>query len=103
MAVDTTKGHFHKEFSRLTADRNKRIIKRADYASCDLLAMAIVLDNSIITNSVLVWSTVELGGVNTRGQLVSDWSGVTGHHANVRIVKTVDIEKAKEMYMDMVK
>ena len=86
----------------MTAERNRNIIKRADYASCDLLAMAIAVDESIITESVNVWSTVEMGGVHTRGQLISDWRNNMKNQHNARIVKKFDIEKAKEYYMSMV-
>jgi inosine-uridine nucleoside N-ribohydrolase len=86
----------------MTAERNRYIIKRQDYAACDLLAMVIAIDNSIITEFEDVWSTVEMGGIHTRGQLVSDWRKNTSNQPNVRIVKKFDIDKAKDYYMSMV-
>ena len=86
----------------MTAERNRNIIKRQDYASCDLLAMVIAIDNSIITEFEDVWSTVEMGGIYTRGQLVSDWRKKTSNQPNVRIVTKFDIDKAKDYYMSMV-
>ena len=86
----------------MTAEKNRNVMKRTEYVSCDLLTMAVAIDQSIITESVNVWSTVELGGVYTRGQLITDWQNHTKNHQNVTIVKKCDIEKAKGYYMGMV-
>ncbi|XP_076108857.1 nucleoside hydrolase-like [Mytilus galloprovincialis] len=100
--VDTNKARFFKNICRMTAERNRNIIKTEDFSLCDLLAMALAIDNNIITEYLHVWSTVELGGVHTRGQLISDWRNKTKNPPNVRIVKKFSIEKAKEYYMSMV-
>ncbi|VDI08040.1 Hypothetical predicted protein [Mytilus galloprovincialis] len=100
--VNTNKARFFKNICRMTAERNRNILKTQDFSLCDLLAMALAIDSSIITEYLHVWSTVELGGVHTRGQLISDWRNKTKNPPNVRIVKKFSIEKATEYYMSMI-
>ena len=100
--VDSKKGRFHKAISAKTAEWVRIIHKQPDFALYDLLTMAIAIDNSIITEAVDKWATIETTGVHVRGQLVTDWHEKTDNLNNVKIVQKLDIEKAKNYYMAMV-
>ncbi|CAC5416690.1 unnamed protein product [Mytilus coruscus] len=99
--MDTRKSRFIKAFSRKTAEFNRTLLKHPKYSPYDLLTMAIAIDQTVITESVDKWCTVEIGGNHTRGQLVVDWANKTGNKLNVRIIKKVNTDKTKAYFMSM--
>ncbi|XP_052072923.1 inosine-uridine preferring nucleoside hydrolase-like [Mytilus californianus] len=99
--MDTRKSRFIKAFSRKTAEFNRTLLKHPKYSPYDLLTMATAIDQTVITESVDEWCTVEIGGNHTRGQLVVDWENKMGNKLNVRIIKKVNTDKTKAYFMSM--
>lgn len=100
--MDTKKSRFIKAFSSKTSHYSKTLLKHPKYSPYDLLTMATAIDQTVITESVEKWCTVEIGGGHTRGQLVIDWAGKMGNKPNVKIIKKVNTDKAKSYFMSMV-
>jgi purine nucleosidase len=59
----------------------------------DPLAMAIALEPDIISSAEARFVEVELGGKQTRGQVVVDWSGVTGQSPNAKLILEINRER----------
>lgn len=72
------------------------------YTSCDLLTMAIVINDSIATDVGHLYATVELTGTLSKGQMVVDWRGFIEKPPNMKIVRKVDYEEAKKLFFNMV-
>jgi purine nucleosidase len=56
----------------------------------DALAMAVVLEPALVTESADRHLSVSLVGEHTRGMTVVDWTGRTGLAANARIARRID-------------
>lgn len=100
LKIDTRKGRFQNAILQHSI-RMLKAAKRPLYRSCDLLAMAVVMDRSIAMEIADVYSEVEMGGRLTRGQLVCDWTNITGKQVNVKVVQGVNVDKARRLYDDM--
>ena len=59
--------------------------------------MAVVLDESVITESANYFVTVETGDGISRGQTVLDYRGVLGREANTRVVLQAKRERFIEL------
>lgn len=97
--VDTQKGRFNRDISEKTLFYWEKPYN--EYNSCDLAAMAVAVDKSVASEFHEVYVTVELSGTVTRGQMVVDWRGVLDKPHNMKIVQSYDLEKAKEMFYNM--
>jgi purine nucleosidase len=101
-AVDSDKARFNRDIALKSANFQKFKMKLPVYTSCDLLAMATVVDGSVAMTTEDVYATVELNGQHTRGQMVVDWGHMMDQGANITIVTSVDVAKAKELFDSMV-
>jgi purine nucleosidase len=63
----------------------------------DPLAMAVALEPKIISKTEARHAEVELGGRQTRGQVVVDWFDLTGQPPNVNLVLEINRERFFEM------
>lgn len=68
------------------------------FMACDLLAMACVVDPEIITETAKHYATVELNGLNTRGQLVVDWREFLNLPRKIEFVTKVDLQRLEKLY-----
>lgn len=98
--TDTKKGRFQHAIVQHSI-RHLKATNCPLYRSCDLLAMAVVMDRSIAMETVDVYGEVEMGGQLTRGQLVCDWTKRMGQPANVKVIQGVNVDKARVLYQDM--
>ncbi|CAG5124035.1 unnamed protein product [Candidula unifasciata] len=89
--------------SVLESAKPARVGGRQGYRSCDGYCMALVIDRSVVLSAEPVYCTVELSGQLTRGQMVVDWDGLLQQPCNTLVVKELDIEKIKLLFMLMVK
>lgn len=80
---------FYSSISRRTRDWTREH-GRDRLLTADALAMAVVLDPSIVTSAQDHHVGIELTGSLTRGATVVDWEDRTGRPSNARIVLGVD-------------
>ncbi|XP_070565977.1 nucleoside hydrolase-like [Ptychodera flava] len=73
------------------------------YLSWDSLAMISRIRSDAVLESEGLYATVELDGKLTRAQMIIDWRGSLGKHANVNIVKKLDINIIQDMMLESVK
>ena len=97
--MDTPRGRFHKAIDHLSTQTKRN---ESEYFSFDPAAMAIAIDSSVMTSSKEVYSTVELRGEHSRGCLITDEQGQLGKKPNVKIAKTLNTDKLKTLFQNMV-
>ncbi|XP_034720203.1 inosine-uridine preferring nucleoside hydrolase-like [Etheostoma cragini] len=86
-----------------SADYQKEITEGKGFNSCDTYAMAAAVDDTLITESEEVAVTVELNGAYTRGMMVLDYMDLQKKKHKALIMKKVDLEKFKQMFMNSLK
>lgn len=69
------------------------------YTPSDALALATVLDPTIVTDSVEVPAIVEIGGKLTKGQTVIDWNNQL-KRPPLQILTEIDMIKFQQMMWD---
>ncbi|XP_035691757.1 uncharacterized protein C1683.06c-like isoform X1 [Branchiostoma floridae] len=101
MAIPTERGKFHASILAKGVAREKAQKVFSDfYHSCDPFALMVAARPDIVLESEDVYATVELRGEVTRGQMVCDYRGIWKKEPNIRIVKKVDMQAAKQMFWD---
>ncbi|XP_018546217.1 inosine-uridine preferring nucleoside hydrolase [Lates calcarifer] len=109
LCQNTEKAAFMKKITALSMtkaqseDYQKEITEGKGFNSCDTYAMAAAIDDSFVTESDEVGVTVELEGKFTRGMMVLDYMELLSKKHKAFIMKTVDLEKLKEMFMNSLK
>ncbi|KAK5847586.1 hypothetical protein PBY51_016703 [Eleginops maclovinus] len=109
LAQNTPKANFVKAISLLSnkkaqsADYQNEITEGKGFNSCDTYALAAAINDKLITESQEVAVTVELEGTYTRGMMVLDYMDLLKKKHKAVIMKTVDKEKLKQMFMNSVK
>ncbi|XP_064459632.1 inosine-uridine preferring nucleoside hydrolase-like [Ornithodoros turicata] len=101
----TKNSDFVKKITAQSAEWRRDTLKRHGYTSCDLQAMATVLDPSVTLRSESYPAWVELHGATTRGMLVLDQRPSYRWHNKVPHIKLqleFDEKLLKEMFMRMV-
>ncbi|XP_053381443.1 uncharacterized protein LOC123556845 isoform X1 [Mercenaria mercenaria] len=73
-----------------------------NYEVVDQYAVASAIFDDVIIEGDAVYASVELRSPLTRGQMVVDWSNVTGNEHNVRIVKKINTEVIEEKLQKVV-
>ncbi|XP_028323022.1 inosine-uridine preferring nucleoside hydrolase-like [Gouania willdenowi] len=105
----TAKAAFMKNITSLSmkkaqsSDYQKEITEGKGFNSCDTYAAAAAIDDAFITESDEVAVTVELEGKFTRGMMVVDYMEVLKKKHKAFIMKTVDLERMKQMFMNSLK
>lgn len=102
MAIDTKLGCFLKQLTQQSA-QNCRNRRRTGYHSCDFYAMAVVLQQDAATLTKSYYTTVELHGTHTRGQMVIERRPWITTPPNVDIVLTLDLAKVANIMRTMLK
>lgn len=64
----------------------------------EVLAVAIVIDSTIILEKERLYATVELKGEFSRGMMVIDKRGFLNKESNVSIIKTLDLGKTQGLF-----
>ncbi|KAK9523893.1 hypothetical protein VZT92_017777 [Zoarces viviparus] len=109
LGQNTEKAAFMKKITSLSmkkaqsADYQKEITEGKGFNSCDTYAMAAAIDDTFITESDEVAVSVELQGTNTRGMMVLDYMDLLKKEHKVTVMKKVDLEKFKQMFMNSLK
>lgn len=99
--TDSDRGQFLKAISQKAAHTQREVKKMPLFRSCDMSAMATVVDPSIVLESVDVYATVEVKGQFTRGMMVVDWLGILEKNKNVTVVKKIDTSRARKLFEDI--
>ncbi|WAR07019.1 IUNH-like protein [Mya arenaria] len=99
--TDSEKARFMKAIVQLPVHRQRVVGKMPFYRSCDLSAMATVIDPEVIAETQEVYATVELAGNYTRGMMVVDWNGRLGKSTNLTLVKEFNPGKARPHFERM--
>lgn len=86
---------------RFFANANKEIFNFSGAPLHDPLAVAYVIDKSILTTKFLNVE-IETKGELTSGQTVVDYYGVTGKKPNVNVALDLDLEKFKKFIFDAI-
>ncbi|XP_019959463.1 inosine-uridine preferring nucleoside hydrolase-like [Paralichthys olivaceus] len=109
LAQDTDKARFMERISCHTRKMvqteryQKELVSGPGFNSCDTYAVAAAISDTLLTESEQVAVTVELGGTYTRGMMVLDYMELLKKTHKAFIMKTVDLEKFKQMLMDALK
>ncbi|XP_029941777.1 inosine-uridine preferring nucleoside hydrolase-like [Salarias fasciatus] len=109
LSQNSNKASFMKDITSLSmkkaqsAEYQKEITEGRGFNSCDTYAMAAAIDDSFITESEEVAVTVELEGRFTRGMMVLDYMELLGKKHKAIVMKTVDLERLKMMFMNSLK
>lgn len=101
--TETRKGKFNKAVTKIAVHKQRNVNKNPIYRSCDLNAIATVIDPKIILETKDVFATVELHGKYTQGMMVVDWRGSLGKSPNVTLVNEIDTSRARPMFENMLK
>ncbi|KAM9820678.1 nucleoside hydrolase-like [Neosynchiropus ocellatus] len=109
LSQDTEKAAFMKKITRLSMEKaqsaayQKEIIAGKGFNSCDTYAMAAAIDDGFIIEKEEVAVSVELEGTYTRGMMVLDYMELLKKKHKAIIMKKVDLEKFKQMFMNSLK
>jgi len=103
VSMDSSRGKFHRDIDQQPTQRKRIKLKLPKYYSCDPAAMAIVIDAEVMTSYREVYSTVELRGEHSRGCLIIDEHEKLGRKPNVKIATSLNTQKIKVLFENMVK
>ncbi|XP_056157197.1 inosine-uridine preferring nucleoside hydrolase-like [Lampris incognitus] len=109
LAQDTDKARFmarifsHTMKMIQTERYQKELVAGAGFTPCDVYALAAAIDDTLITATDQVAVTVELEGTYTRGMMVLDLLELLKKKHKAFIMKTVNLERFKEMLMNSLK
>ncbi|XP_019959465.2 inosine-uridine preferring nucleoside hydrolase-like [Paralichthys olivaceus] len=109
LSQNTEKALFMKKITSLSmkkaqsAEYQKEITEGKGFNSCDTYAMAAAIDDTFIIESEEVAVAVELEGKYTRGMMVLDYMELLKKTHKVTIMRNVDLEKFRQMFMNSLK
>ncbi|KAK9523894.1 hypothetical protein VZT92_017778 [Zoarces viviparus] len=109
LAQDTDKARFMEKISLHTrtmvqTDRyQKELVSGPGFNTCDTYALAAAIEDTLVTESEEVAVTVELEGKHTRGMMVLDYMGLLKKKHKVFVMKSIDLEKFKQLLMNALK
>lgn len=99
--TDSAKGRFNKAITKVAVHKQREVRRYPIYRSCDLNAMATVVNPGIVKATEDVYATVELHGKFTRGMMVVDWRGILEKPPNVTVIREIDTESTRPMFESM--
>lgn len=105
VSTDTPKAQLVKAITEYSSQRQRELLHRPGFSCCDLLAMATVIQPSLVTRCESFPAWVELHGATTRGMLVVDrrpslkWHH--GHPPHMQFLLGFDVDALKELYRQM--
>ena len=88
---------FYRTISAKTLAFTTEVMKRDSFFGPDGLAVALLLDPTIVQAAEVHHVTVELGGAHARGQTIVDWTDGGDRPANARIILQVDQDKFNDL------
>ena len=97
MSWETAQAQFYRAISAKTLAYTTEIMKRDSLFGPDALAVALLLDPTIIQEAEEHYVAVELAGRHTRGQTIVDWEDRGDRPANARIILRVDQAKFNDL------
>jgi len=100
-AINTPVGRFFRDTTAPSVKFLKGFRQLRGFLLPDPLAMALTLNPGVIEASDKHFVTVELQGLQTRGQTVVDYLGLLGQPPNVHVVTQVKVDQIYQMYLDM--
>ncbi|XP_029025802.1 nucleoside hydrolase-like [Betta splendens] len=106
LAQKTEKAAFMKRISKLSMTKaqsqeyQKETTEGNGFNSCDTYAVAVAINDSLITKSEQVAVTVELQGKYTRGMMVLDYMELLKKTHKAVIIHKIDLEKFKQMLIN---
>uniref|UniRef100_A0A3Q4BI40 Inosine/uridine-preferring nucleoside hydrolase domain-containing protein n=1 Tax=Mola mola TaxID=94237 RepID=A0A3Q4BI40_MOLML len=99
MSQNTDKAAFLKKISPKSAEYQKETTEGKGFNSCDTYALAAAINDNIVIKSDKVAVTLELQGTHTRGLMVLDYMELLKKKHKAYVMKTIDLEKFKQMLM----
>lgn len=109
LSLNTEKASFLKKISSLLMKKaqspecQKEIPAVKGFSSCDAYAVAAAIEDAFITESEEVAVTVELKGTYTRGMMVVDCMELLNKKQKAILIKKVDLEKLKKLFINSLK
>lgn len=104
VAMDTHKSRMVRDICADSSRRIRDVIKLPGFYSCDLLAMATVVNPTVVLKTETYPAWLELHGTSTRGTLIVDKRpGLKGNKPSIQFVLQLDTEALKEMYTKMLR
>lgn len=95
--VQTPLAHFCVDIQAALLDYAQQQSGLAGFDLADPIAMAVALDEQVITASERYFVTVEIGDGLSRGQTILDYRNRLGRHANSRVVLAADRSRFLQM------
>ncbi|XP_077507581.1 uncharacterized protein LOC144118538 isoform X2 [Amblyomma americanum] len=104
LAIDTPKSRMVRDICGDVSRRMRDVLKLPGFYSCDLLAMATVLNPAVVLKTEMYPAWLELHGTSTRGTLIVDKRpGLKGNKPSILFVLQLDTDALKEMYTRMLR
>nr|XP_040031706.1 inosine-uridine preferring nucleoside hydrolase-like [Gasterosteus aculeatus aculeatus] len=109
LAQDTDKARFMERISHHTrmivqTERyQKELVSGPGFNTCDTYALAAAVDDALVTESEEVAVTVELEGKHTRGMMVLDYMDLLKKKHKVFVMKSINLEKFKQLLTNALK
>ncbi|CAF1381511.1 unnamed protein product [Rotaria sordida] len=95
---DSKKAGLFYSITKFLYDFYKANPQRKGLKSSDSVAMACVIDKSIILQTRKIYAVVEQNGTQTGGHMISDWYDHFKRQPNVEIVESIDFDKFKDLF-----
>lgn len=96
--LDTARARFFQAITEGTVSYLRTFPQVPGYLLPDPLAMALVLEPGLITESEQLYVTMELQGMHTRGQTVIDYMNTLKRKPNVNIVTGLDTQGVYNLF-----
>ncbi|KAL6115345.1 uncharacterized protein ACO6RY_00216 [Pungitius sinensis] len=109
LAQDTDKARFMEKISHHTRKMvqteryQKELVSGPGFNTCDTYALAAAIDDALVTESEEVAVTVELEGKHARGMMVLDYMDLLKKKHKVHVMKSIDLERFKQLLMNALK
>jgi len=100
-ASNTAAGRFFCDTTRDMVAFLRRNPRVPGFLLPDPLAMAVILDPSLVREAMHQYATIELNGAQTRGQVMVDYFGILRQEPNVEIVTEIDMDGVAAMFHRM--
>lgn len=102
-AIDSSYARFFKGINDKVSQHMRHQTNYGGHLLPDPLAMAIMLDPSLILKSTPRYVTVELAGAHSRGQTMANYTHIDYGPANVEVVEEVDMAGVLALYEQMLR
>lgn len=97
LTYDNPRSKFMKDAAAYSLDLMEKMLPRELNYEADPLAMAVMIEPDIVTESVHKYVQVERYGSVSRGMTVVDWWGAAQREPNTEVVTKVNTERFFEL------